>query len=204
MQTTDCRNLIKQPTFLGVKIWREITSRGKQTKKKVEYHWSRLYSYSAEWDDNWRIVDWKGFLRKRCWPNRRNYPAFCLDGLSKIKKTFGHESKSPYREIKQVPPKYGYGVLASHEQAWCRILVPGACISEAKSFHAAEALFCLTRSWSATCRMACVNEQHRPVPKADLTDKRSDVLPSLPGTNMILWYCLQHRHYHFIIDMQKG
>jgi hypothetical protein len=30
-----------------------------------------------------RIMNWKGFGRKRLWPSLRHYPSTCLDGLRK-------------------------------------------------------------------------------------------------------------------------
>jgi hypothetical protein len=145
---------------------------------------SRLHS--VEWADNWWITDWEGSWRKRWWLNRRNYPGICPDGLSKPAKTLSRKPVSSYRDPKLVPPRYDFEVLPPREPDQSKLLVPGAVRVYQKQRPFTKQRHCSagTRSWSATCGMACVNEQHRPALKADLTDMLSGVLSSLWGTNM--------------------
>jgi hypothetical protein len=40
-------------------------------------------------------MKWKGFGRKKSWPNLMHYPCICLDGLYKITEVLSQDSRSP-------------------------------------------------------------------------------------------------------------
>jgi hypothetical protein len=51
----------------------------------------------------------KGLGRKRPWPNSKNYPGICLEGLRKT--TNKQPSRSPVRDLDPGPPKHEAGLL---------------------------------------------------------------------------------------------
>jgi hypothetical protein len=55
-----------------------------------------------------RMVNWKGYRRKRAWPNLRYYIGICLEELRKIPKNF---SRFPVRVLNLGPPKHKSEVL---------------------------------------------------------------------------------------------
>jgi hypothetical protein len=49
-------------------------------------------------------MDWKGFGRKRSWPNSRYYPGICLEGVRKTTKTSIRTARSPGRDFNRGTP----------------------------------------------------------------------------------------------------
>jgi hypothetical protein len=65
-------------------------------------------NYSAEWKGDKLILNWRGYGRKRPWPDLRYYPGICLEGQRKATKT---QSGEPNRDLNPGPPKYKAGFL---------------------------------------------------------------------------------------------
>jgi hypothetical protein len=52
------------------------------------------------------MMNWKGFGRKRPWPNVRFYSKIRLEGLRKTMKNLNQNSRSPDRDLNLAPPEY--------------------------------------------------------------------------------------------------
>jgi hypothetical protein len=51
------------------------------------------------------MMQWKGFGRKRSWPNLRYYPEICLEGLRKPAEK-SQDSRFLGRDLNPGPPEY--------------------------------------------------------------------------------------------------
>jgi hypothetical protein len=54
------------------------------------------------------MLNWRGYGRKRPWPDLRYYSGICLEGRRKATKT---QSGEPNRDLNPGPPKYKAGFL---------------------------------------------------------------------------------------------
>jgi hypothetical protein len=59
------------------------------------------------------MMNWKGFERKRSWPNLRLYPGIFLEGLRKTMKNLRQDIRSPSRDLSPGPPEYEVRVLTA-------------------------------------------------------------------------------------------
>jgi hypothetical protein len=84
---------------------------------------SNLITNSAQWSDMW-MMNWKGFERKRSWPNLRYYPNICLEGLRKTTKIPSQDSRFPGRDLNPGPPEYEAGVLTGLNCLWSAVCSP--------------------------------------------------------------------------------
>jgi hypothetical protein len=62
-------------------------------------------AYSVEWKGDKCMMDLKGFIRKRSWPDSRHYTSH-LEGLRKTTKNLSQDSRSPDRDLNPRPPEY--------------------------------------------------------------------------------------------------
>jgi hypothetical protein len=67
-------------------------------------------TFNVEWKGDMLMMSWKGFRRKRPWPNFRYYPNIRLVGLRKSTKSL---SQSPGRDLNLGPPDYEAVVLTT-------------------------------------------------------------------------------------------
>jgi hypothetical protein len=58
-------------------------------------------------------MNWKGYGRKRSWPNLRLFPIICLGELSKTTKNLNQNRQSPDRDLNPGPPEYEAVVLTT-------------------------------------------------------------------------------------------
>jgi hypothetical protein len=58
-------------------------------------------------------MNWKGYERKRPWPNLRCYHGICLEGLRETTKNLSQDSRSPGRDSNSGPPEYKARALTS-------------------------------------------------------------------------------------------
>jgi hypothetical protein len=52
------------------------------------------------------MMNWKGFGRKRSWPNLQYYPHIHLDRLRKTMRNVSKDGGSPGRDLNLGPPEY--------------------------------------------------------------------------------------------------
>lgn len=57
------------------------------------------------------IMNCKGIIRKRPWPNFRYNPAILLMGLRKATKILSQDSRSPDPDFNTRPPKYEHAIV---------------------------------------------------------------------------------------------
>jgi hypothetical protein len=62
------------------------------------------------------MMNWKGSGRKRSWPNLRNYPRICPEGLRITTKNLSQDSRSLGRDLNLGPPEYETGLLSTTPQ----------------------------------------------------------------------------------------
>jgi hypothetical protein len=59
------------------------------------------------------MMNWKACGKTQSWPNLRQYPGICLEGLRKTMKNLSQDIQSPGRDMNSVPPEYGAGMLTT-------------------------------------------------------------------------------------------
>jgi hypothetical protein len=59
------------------------------------------------------MMNWKGYGRKRSWPNLRCYPEICLEGLRNATKNLGQNSQSSVRDVNSGLAEYEAGMLTT-------------------------------------------------------------------------------------------
>jgi hypothetical protein len=59
------------------------------------------------------MMNWKGYGRKRSWPDWRYYPGICLERLRKTTKNLSQDIPSMGRDLNAGPPEYEVGVLTN-------------------------------------------------------------------------------------------